>query len=1046
MGGHSTRWTGKRLGAGAASGWLRSAFLMAALPLAGVTLGAACSGGDERLGPPSASSGTSTGTVVGPACDEGETRDCSVTVAEHNGVITCLDGTQTCVGGQWTACGGGSMRLIPAPGAEAGEDSGLPRPKSLSLPVDCIDNPCDPSCQIFGEDPGPGGVTITGTPPPYDWQVGNINTLDPALSSQGTNEPCSTAEDCQFDQYCEVGSVMGCAHHPCAQGSSLTPITSPNTGLFSDCSPCVQKVCATYPQCCNSTYPGPCEHDACMQGPALKIGCGDACVNNVCAVRRGCCAYTCTTNADCTTLFGAGSTCNVAAGTCTCVGGVCTGGGNTGFACSAGICTSTWDATCVSSVPANCAGKNCALNPWTSQCVDYAEALCGIECNRPWGGCAHDPCFTGDRLLTNCAGVGGIISQVCAVTVPSSLSYCCSSRWDEACVAMYNQLSGGACAPKGRCVANPPGRANTACPGIDLTLGVPCGGLVPVCNRGSSPVPAGSTLQVVSYPPNTGSYPSTSGNQVLTACNPPEGAGTAACSLTLAQDLDAGDCINVTGCDGLPVGSEIRVNPANTPAECLCGNNWSVYLNDPCESPACIADASVSFIKKVTMYFAIDRSSSMVCTGTGCPLTTSTCMAPQTPQANPRWIPMRDALVSFFQDPGSAGLDVALRFWPDNNPAPCGPATCNQLGAANGCAQPRLFGTLLEASGAGDPHETALVNTLNAELPCGDTPISNALDGATYWAAQHKLANPEQEVVVVLITDGIANQCNTDWLANSQIARNAFQSGGVRTYVIGFGEAQENFVTQVAQNGGGRGFRLTTGGTFQASFLSALKAVRGDVLPCDVELPVAALSDPANVDVVYTDGGGVETVLTYQPDLVSCGAGWYYDDPVTPTVARLCPSTCSTVQADPGARVEARVRNSMACADAYAQTIYSQTYHADCPAGTKVQWGFLRWDSDTPSDSNVVFSARTADAVIDLPAAIVHPLATAQAAPLDTQVCTMAGPAPACPVDLYTSLGELPDGRNDYLELIMTLNPNTAVNSVPTVNNWEITYSCPYSE
>jgi hypothetical protein len=68
----------------------------------------------------------------------------------------------------------------------------------------------------------------------------------------------------------------------------------------------------------------------------------------------------------------------------------------------------------------------------------------------------------------------------------------------------------------------------------------------------------------------------------------------------------------------------------------------------------------------------------------------------------------------------------------------------------------------------------------------------------------------------------------------------------------------------------------------------------------------------------------------------------------------------------------------------------------------------------------------------------------AQATP-DTQVCPLAGPAP-CPVDLYTALGGLPEARNRYLELQITIQPTSDTNQTPSVNNWQVTYSCPDAE
>lgn len=1027
--------------------------LVTTVSLGGIVFSAACSG-EDPLGPPSSSGGT-TGTGSGSgsgsgACTEGEQRDCSVTVSEHDGVLTCMDGTQFCEGGAWTACTGETMRTRPAPRAvrreegEEGGEGGRRTSFSISTPTDCIDNPCDPTCQVFEEDP-PGDVTIPPVLPPFPWDVGDINGLPPDVAQEGTHEPCTTAEDCQFDQYCDNPSGLACSHHPCATGTA-TSYTAINTGLNSTCSPCVQKVCDQDPSCCLENYTGSCTHNPCLTGGPLEKACEGAagCVNQVCNARRGCCEYNCITSggdAFCSTYVGAGSLCSPGTGLCSCnnpSGIVCPAGA----LCSSGLCKPQWDNACKNLVTSTC-GKNCAPNPWDDSCVAMVESECGANCEEPPGTCAHDPCYTGDRLAPSC--------DPCVAAICAAKPGCCTTSWDDSCVDMVpTHCAPKVCGSKGQCTAWLPGNSNPSCAGVDLTLGVPCGGTVPVCNRGSAAIPAGTAIDIASWAPGSGHFPSSSPNEVLNSCNPP--AGTVACSHTLAQPLDPGDCVSVTGCGALAVNSEIMVNPAgaNHVNECLCENNWSLYRNDACTSPACVASASVSYVKKATMFVAVDASTSMYCTGAnGCPTSAGVCAAGQQNVSAQRWNPLTNALRTFFQDPASAGLDVALRFWPDNNPALCNYNSCANLGMNNGCAQPLVpLGTLSAASAmGGDTHEAALVNALTTKMPCGDTPVLNSLDGATYWAIQHKLANPDEEVMVVFITDGMPTHC-PDGVAIKAVAQNAYYNHNVRTHVMGFGDAKDAFTVEVGQAGGGRSFYLTTGVTaaqqaaFQSSIIAAMKAIRGDVLPCEIAVPVEGVSDPSTVTVVYTDSMNVDHPLTHVSDPASCVASGWYVDPVDPAKARLCPQTCQTIQADKGARVQATVP----CTTSVDPQVYSQTYEADCPQGSKVQWGLLRWNATTPSDSSVNLSVRTAESLAGLPMAMPHSVGVIQAAPANTQVCNNNGPAPLCPVDLYTVLNGLPEARQDFLELTMTLQPAADQVTSPTVHDWEITYSCPYSE
>jgi hypothetical protein len=40
-------------------------------------------------------------------CDEGAVEACRIKLGEHNGVTTCVEGTRTCVDGEWSDCEGG---------------------------------------------------------------------------------------------------------------------------------------------------------------------------------------------------------------------------------------------------------------------------------------------------------------------------------------------------------------------------------------------------------------------------------------------------------------------------------------------------------------------------------------------------------------------------------------------------------------------------------------------------------------------------------------------------------------------------------------------------------------------------------------------------------------------------------------------------------------------------------------------------------------------------------------------------------------------------
>ncbi|WP_437971656.1 DNRLRE domain-containing protein [Sorangium sp. So ce260] len=828
-----------------------------------------------------------------------------------------------------------------------------------------------PSCDGQSYDGPPGGspIDLSGTGTTYPWSVGDINELPEDVARQGTHQPCTTGEDCQFDQYCEHPATGACGHDPCATGPSL----------LSTCSGCVAKVCDARPSCCTqTTIPADCGHDACeaTPGPAthMTATCGDACIANICATNPLCCDVTCTSATQCTTIFGPNFTCPlVPSGTprrCRPPGGVCP----PGSVLINGKCTGTWSSVCVNLVATQCPGKTCAppTNYWDDTCVDLVNTLCGSSCSA-------DP--------------------------------------DQ---------------QRGVCKAYLPSETNPACSGVDLTVGVPCGGTIPVCNRGNTPAPAG--IAIHRYPAGAGQLPSSAPSQVLDSCSP--SGGTLAC--TTAQPIAPGECISVAGCTGVADGMELIVNPpgAGQIAECQCANNGSIYQSAECESPGCIATASASTIRPVTLFVALDRSTSMRQSVTG------------TDVSADRWLPATNALKAFFRDPASAGLGVAFRFWPHDNPGPCNDNPSCPGAGGGGCALPLVpfDGTaarrLTEAAAPFDQQENALVTAIDSfPMPYGDTPMYPALDGATTWAINYKNAHPEEEVAVVFVTDGIPSHCDTVPNHIANLAGNAFENHGVRVHAVGFGNSNAQLITLIAARGGGHAYNLTAGATLQGGLLDALVSIRGDALSCDVAVPLAGVADPASVSVVHTDSAGTETTLTPRAGLESCGDGWYFAD-ATHTSVKLCPETCSDLRDSPG-----KVRAAVPCAAAILTPITTswERYHGVCPPGTKARWEYLTYRTVTPDDSSVELFVRSADDPAALDAATVTLAATAHATPGDTQVCDETS-TPPCAVDLADLLGELPEAQANYLELQVRLNPTSEGMGGVQVQDWEIGYSCPDAE
>ena len=128
-----------------------------------------------------------------------------------------------------------------------------------------------------------------------------------------------------------------------------------------------------------------------------------------------------------------------------------------------------------------------------------------------------------------------------------------------------------------------------------------------------------------------------------------------------------------------------------------------------------------------------------------------------------------------------------------------------------------------------------------------------------------------------------------------------------------------------------------------------------------------------------------------------------------------------------------------------APTTYKDTYTAACPTGMQPQWQYLTYEAITPSDSRITFQAHAANTLADLAVQPLQPVGTAKALPLpDTQNCTLLGPSPSCPLNLFSSLGLQRYGK--MLELSITLNPSSDKQYGATLKNWKVSFTCVWGE
>lgn len=210
----------------------------------------------------------------------------------------------------------------------------------------------------------------------------------------------------------------------------------------------------------------------------------------------------------------------------------------------------------------------------------------------------------------------------------------------------------------------------------------------------------------------------------------------------------------------------------------------------------------------------------------------------------------------------------------------------------------------------------ALVRSIDAKMPNGDTPTGPALGGALQQARTWATLHPDHRVVTVLATDGLPTQCTPNAIADVAALAKAGVGGtpSISTFVIGVfgpndisGGAPANLDAIAKQGGTNKAFIVDTQQDVTKQFQDALDAIRGARLACEYQIPPSTTGGTLNYGQVNValSNGTQKTVIYYVKNGAACDAssgGWYYDvDPGagTPTKIIACPTTCSAFQAAP---------------------------------------------------------------------------------------------------------------------------------------------------
>lgn len=321
-----------------------------------------------------------------------------------------------------------------------------------------------------------------------------------------------------------------------------------------------------------------------------------------------------------------------------------------------------------------------------------------------------------------------------------------------------------------------------------------------------------------------------------------------------------------------------------------------IIPESPEKSPdVCVAQTFAAQPVSVSLYLMIDRSGSM--------------------QEGNKWGQTMSALRQFVRAPEADGLRVALRFFGDDEPVVgCSQHECSRAA----CAQPLVEAAALAASdGASDLQESALVEILEHTSPLSGfgTPIYPALGGALDWARDYRTTHNDEDVAVVLVTDGEPNGCDTNIDHISGLALDAFTTHGVRTYAIGLQGSNERQLQQIAAAGHTReGIFIGANNDAEQQLLAALHGIRTRAVGCDFLLPKPASGATGDTEtlnlVMQLPSGDAQMYRVEEPRACTGdGLGFYFDDPDAPERIHLCPGACALSSS----QTEARLSVVMGC-------------------------------------------------------------------------------------------------------------------------------------
>ena len=320
--------------------------------------------------------------------------------------------------------------------------------------------------------------------------------------------------------------------------------------------------------------------------------------------------------------------------------------------------------------------------------------------------------------------------------------------------------------------------------------------------------------------------------------------------------------------------------PEPAPPANFTANDGSLGTTDAGDGgEPCLTDTLKAQPVPLAMLLVMDRSGSM---------------------AGTKWDQARYAMIGFADTPGAAGSKLGLTVFP---PDPGGGDQCTPASY-----KPVVPIAMLPGNG------TIIKDALLSRSTTGSTPMANGLQGGIDSMKDFLTTNPNEEGVIILVTDGDPGACSgVDTVSNvSSIASTAAKgTPRIRTFVVGMDGATFGNLDTIAKAGEGAPTAFNAAGTggdagvsAQQQLLDALEKIRSGALGCEYILPTPGgdkgVLDPNSVEIEFTPGGNDPPSRFKRVDsLAECGTktgGFYYDNPKEPKRIILCPASCTDVK------------------------------------------------------------------------------------------------------------------------------------------------------